>query len=64
LLEEHDAVAVSKRNAHKKLPIHLLFESNAENAGTDREEDTKYAESIFQLLRAYPETVMILDTQK
>ena len=61
LLEEHDAVAVSKRNAHNKLPIHLLFESNAD---TDTEEDTKYAESIFQLLRAYPETVMITNTQK
>jgi hypothetical protein len=61
LLEEHDAVAVSKRNAHKKLPIHLLFESNVV---TDREDDdTKYAESIFQLLRAYPETVMMPYTQ-
>ena len=56
LLKEHDAVAVSKRNAHNKLPIHLLvFESNA---GTDTEEDTKYVESIYGLLRAYPETVM------
>jgi ankyrin repeat protein len=56
LLEEYDAVAVSKRNALNKLPIHLLFESNAV---TDREEDAKYAESIFQLLRAYPDTVMM-----
>ena len=60
LLEEYDAVAVSKRNALNKLPIHLLFESNAV---TDREEDAKYAESIFQLLRAYPETVMVSGEQ-
>jgi ankyrin repeat protein len=60
LLEEYDAVAVSKRNALNKLPIHILLESGSVSDG---EEDAKYAESIFQLLRAYPETVVISDTQ-
>ncbi len=27
-LEEYDAVSVSRQNAHKKLPIDLLWESN------------------------------------
>jgi ankyrin repeat protein len=55
LLEKYDAVSVSKRNTHKKLPIDLLFESNEV---LDRE-SVQYTESIFRLLRAYPETVMI-----
>ena len=54
LLEKYDAVSVSKRNAHKKLPIDLLFESNEV---LDRE-SVEYMESIFRLLRAYPETLM------
>jgi hypothetical protein len=54
LLEKYDAVSVSKRNAHKKLPIDLLFESN-EVLDT---ESVEYMESIFRLLRAYPETLM------
>ena len=57
-LEKYDAVSVSRRNAEKKLPIELLWESNA---AVDRE-SVKYTESVFQLLRAYPETVMNHDT--
>jgi hypothetical protein len=56
LLDKFDAVSVSTRNAHKKLPIDLLFESNEV---LDRE-STEYTESIFRLVRAYPETVMNL----
>ena len=54
LLDKYDAVSVSKRNAQKKLPIELLWESNAvEDRGS-----VEYMESIFQLLKTYPETVM------
>jgi hypothetical protein len=56
LLDKFDAVSVSKRNADKKLPIDLLFESNEV---LDRE-SVQYTESIFRLLRAYPETVINL----
>ena len=55
LLEKYDAASVSKRNAHGKLPINLLWESNE---GIDRE-SVEYTDSIFQLLRAYPEMVAI-----
>eukprot|EP00984_Skeletonema_dohrnii_P018808 scaffold8881_cov93-Skeletonema_dohrnii-CCMP3373.AAC.1 len=54
LLEEYDAVSVSKRNAHKKLPIDLLWESNA----VEDRESIEYTESVFRLLKAYPEMVM------
>ncbi len=57
LLDKFDAVSVSKRNATKKLPIDLLFESNEV---LDRE-SVEFTESIFRLLRAYPETVMNID---
>eukprot|EP00986_Skeletonema_menzelii_P001912 scaffold518_cov105-Skeletonema_menzelii.AAC.8 len=53
LLEKYDAASVSKRNGHGKLPIDLLWESNEVS---DRE-SLKYTESVFQLLRAYPEMV-------
>ncbi len=56
LLEKYNAVSVSKTNGHNKLPIHLLLESNA---AANRADDTKYTESIFHLLRAYPDTVMM-----
>jgi ankyrin repeat protein len=46
--------AVSKRNARNQLPIHLLLLSNEVS---DRE-CIKYTDSIFRLIRAYPETVM------
>ena len=54
LLEKHDALSVSKRNVHNKLPIDLLFESESVS---DRE-DNDYIGSIFQLIRAHPESVM------
>jgi ankyrin repeat protein len=49
LLEDYGAVSVSTTNGHNKLPIHLLLESKAV---VNREDDTKYMESIFRLLRA------------
>jgi ankyrin repeat protein len=48
LLEKYDAVSVSQSNALNKLPIHLLFESDV---FTEREDDTKYLESVFQLVQ-------------
>eukprot|EP00984_Skeletonema_dohrnii_P025454 scaffold14617_cov113-Skeletonema_dohrnii-CCMP3373.AAC.3 len=54
LIDKYDAVSVSKRNAHQKLPIDLLWGSNEVQ---DRE-SVEYTESIFRLLKAYPETVM------
>jgi hypothetical protein len=54
LLEKYNAVSVSKRNADKKLPIDLLWESNKV---LDRE-NVEYTESVFLLLRAYPETII------
>ncbi len=56
LLEDYGAVSVSKTNGHNKLPIHLLLESGAT---ANREDDTQYPESIFRLLRAYPDTLMM-----
>jgi ankyrin repeat protein len=56
LLEKYNAGTVSQSNVCNKLPVHLLFESDAV---ANRENDTKYLESVFQLLRAYPETVMV-----
>jgi ankyrin repeat protein len=56
LLGKYDAVSVSMRNGHKKLPIDLLLESNEVE---DRDnESIEYTESVFRLLKAYPETVM------
>ena len=54
MLEKYDAVSISKQNADGKLPLDLLLESNEVS---DRE-SIEYTESIFRLLRAYPETVM------
>ena len=54
LLDTYDAVSVSKWNAQKKLPIDLLWESNA----VEDRESIEYTESVFRLLKAYPETVM------
>jgi hypothetical protein len=54
-LEKYDAVSVSKRDVHGKLPIDLLWESDS---GED-EGSLRYTESVFQLLRAYPEMVTI-----
>ena len=54
LLEKYDAASVSKRNAHGKLPIDLLWESTV----SDRE-SVEYIGSVFQLVRANPEMVII-----
>ena len=54
LLDKYGGVLISKRNAHNQLPIQLLLESNEVG---DRE-DIKYMESIYRLLRVYPETVI------
>jgi ankyrin repeat protein len=56
LLEKYGAVSVSQSNVLNKLPIHLLLESDAT---ASRADGTKYLESVFQLLRANPETVML-----
>jgi len=53
-LDKYDAASVSKRNAQKKLPIDLLWESDEV---LDRE-SIEYTESIFRLLKAYPEMMM------
>ena len=55
LLEKYDAASVSKRNTDGKLPIDLLWESNAVS---DRE-SAEYTGSVFRLVRAYPEMVTI-----
>eukprot|EP00985_Skeletonema_marinoi_P019856 scaffold11525_cov105-Skeletonema_marinoi.AAC.1 len=58
ILEKYDAVSVSKRNAQKKLPIELLWESDEV---LDRK-SIEYTEIVFQLLKAYPETWMNIGT--
>jgi len=58
LLEKYDAVSVSKWNANKKLPIDLLWESDE----VEDRESIEYTESVFRLLKAYPETVMSIRT--
>ena len=42
---------ITKRNADKKLPIHLMCESEASS------DSLEHADTIFRLLLAYPETV-------
>eukprot|EP00984_Skeletonema_dohrnii_P006061 scaffold2141_cov223-Skeletonema_dohrnii-CCMP3373.AAC.9 len=59
LLGKYNGISVSKRNAHGKLPIDLLLESNDV---LDRD-SVEYTESVFQLLKAYPEMVMTTDMQ-
>ena len=60
LLEKFGAISVSTRNADKKLPIDLLWESNAV---VDRE-SIEYTVSIYQLLRANPEMITGIDVQQ
>ena len=57
LLGKYDALSVSKRNAQKKLPIEVLWESIED---VDRE-SVEYTECMFLLLRAYPEITMNAD---
>ena len=54
LLEDYDAISVSRQNYQQKLPIDLLWDSSA----VDRD-DLEYVESTFRLLKAYPETVVM-----
>ncbi len=56
LLDKYGSMSVSKRNTHKQLPIELLLENKNE---VSNEESVEYTESIYRLLRAYPETMMI-----
>mmetsp|Transcript_31364 Transcript_31364/g.53138 ORF Transcript_31364/g.53138 Transcript_31364/m.53138 type:complete len:144 (+) Transcript_31364:1253-1684(+) len=60
LLEEYDAVSVSKRNAHGKLPIDVLWESSA----VEDRESIEHTESVFRLLTAYPETLTYVDMKQ
>jgi len=53
LLETYDALSVSKQNIHNKLPIDLLWESS----GVQDRGSIEYTESVFQLLKAYPEVI-------
>eukprot|EP00985_Skeletonema_marinoi_P006706 scaffold2911_cov73-Skeletonema_marinoi.AAC.7 len=62
LLDKFDAVSVSKRNAQKKLPIDLLWESSA--VEVEDKDSVEYTESVFRLLAAYPETLMNIGIQK
>ncbi len=57
LLDEFGAVSVSKQNADGKLPIDLLWESNADR------ESIEYTESVYRLLKAYPEMIMGVDVK-
>ena len=50
LLEKYDAASVSKTNAHGKLPVDLLWDSNE----VEDRESLEYTESVFRLLKAYP----------
>ncbi len=53
LLDEFGAISVSKQNGCcNKLPIDALWESNADR------ESVAYTESVYRLLRAYPEMIM------
>jgi len=50
LLDQYDAVSVSKRNAQKKLPIDLLWESNEVEDRESVEYHTRRASSGFRRL--------------
>ena len=52
LLEKYDTgIYLFRRNAHNKLPIDLLWESDE----VEDRENIEYTDSIFRLLKAYPE---------
>lgn len=51
LLKTHRHLPISQRNAHNELPIQLLWESNKV---VDRE-SINYVDSVFLLLKAFPE---------
>ncbi len=64
LLGKYGGISVSKRNADRQLPIDLLLQNKNEvvhKMGSPQvmhRERTHYTDSIFQLIRAYPEIVM------
>ena len=59
LLDEFDEVSVSTRNKDGKLPIDLLWDSDAvKDRGC-----IEYTESMYRLLRANPEMIMGIDSQ-
>jgi ankyrin repeat protein len=58
LLDKYGSMSVAKRNAHKQLPIDLLFQNK--NEVSDKE-SVKYTESIYRLIRVNPETLMHYD---
>ena len=47
---------VSERNAANKLPFHLLLEFEDDQVNR---ESPEFTEACWQLLRAYPDTVMV-----
>ena len=53
LLEKYSTASLSKTNDHGKLPIDLLWESNA----VEDRESVEFTGSFFRLLRAYPEMI-------
>ncbi len=55
LLLEMNVASVAEQNSDKKLPIHLLVESDVD--GVDHE-SPDYIEAVWLLLRAYPEIVL------
>ena len=55
ILEKYDAVSVSNRNSDGMLPIELLLLES--NSAVNRN-GTEYVESIFNLVRAHPQTLM------
>jgi len=63
LLEKYDAVSVSKLNVHGKLPIHLLWESEEGNRLPISGDGESITDSIFRLLRANPD-MMVIDCSK
>ncbi len=59
LLDRYGSMSVSKRNAHRQLPIDLLFQNK--NEVSDKESVKVFTESVYRLLRANPETLMHYD---
>jgi len=59
LLEKYDAVSVSKLNVHGKLPIHLLWEIEEGDHLPISNDGESITDSIFRLLRANPDMMMI-----
>ena len=52
LLENYGPLSVSKRNLEGKLPLQLLL-FDTDSVG--ERESTRYADSVFRLLRAFPD---------